>query len=335
MIQGLLIRRLISLIFVLAGMSVMTFIISHVIPADPAAAAAGLHGTEEEIQTIRERMGLDRPLPEQYFRYMSNLLRGDLGRSIRNNIPVRDELMQKIPASTELAAVAIALYLPTGIILGVVAAQKAGRVTDAIVRFLALVGMSVPVFWLAIIMQIIFYGQLELFPAAGRISSLYGPPVHVTGFFLVDTLLAGDFAAFRSVLHHITLPATVLALGNLAVVTRMTRSSVLEVLSQDYVRTARGKGLSETIILFRHVLKNAMIPVVTVVALQMAGLIAWQFLVEIIFGWPGVGTWAVSAILRLDFQVIMGVTLFGAALYVLLNFLADVAYLLLDPRIRY
>lgn len=333
--RGLLVRRLVSLIFVLFGMSLMTFTISHVIPADPAAAAAGLHGTELEIQTIRERMGLDRPLHEQYLVYMSHLLQGDLGRSIRNNIPVRDELLQKLPASTELAAVAILLYLPAGIILGVIAAQNAGRVTDALVRVLALLGMSVPVFWLAIIMQIIFYGRLALFPATGRISTLYGPPLQVTGFFTIDALLAGESGAFLSALHHLALPAIVLALGNLAVVTRMTRSSVLEVLSQDYVRTARGKGLRETTILFRHVLKNAMIPVVTVVALQMAGLIAWQFLVEIIFGWPGIGTWAVSAIMRLDFQVIMGVTLFGAALYVTLNFLADVAYILLDPRIQY
>ena len=333
--RGLLVRRLISLIFVLFGMSLMTFVISHVIPADPAAAAAGLHGTEMEIQTIRERMGLDRPLPEQYLVYISNLLRGDLGRSIRNNVPVRDELLQKLPASVELAAVAILLYLPTGIILGVIAAQHAGRVSDAIVRVLAILGMSVPVFWLAIVMQIIFYGRLELFPATGRISTIYGPPANVTGFFTLDALLSGELDAFLSALHHLILPAVVLALGNLAVVTRMTRSSVLEVLSQDFVRTARGKGLTETTVLFRHVLQNAMIPIVTVVALQMAGLIAWQFLVEIIFGWPGIGTWAVSAIIRLDFQVIMGVTLFGAALYVTLNFLADVAYIALDPRIRY
>lgn len=328
-------RRLISLVFVLFGMSLMTFTISHLIPADPAAAAAGIHGTELEIQTIRERMGLDLPLHEQYLRYMGRLLQGDLGHSIRNNIPVRDELLEKLPASVELAAVAILLYLPTGIFLGVLAARSAGRIVDAVVRAFAIFGMSVPIFWLAIIMQIIFYGRLNLLPATGRISTLFGPPPRVTGFFTVDTLLAGNFDAFLSALHHLTLPAVVLALGNMAVVTRMTRSSVLEVLSQDFVRTARGKGLTEVIILFRHVLQNAMIPIVTVVALQMAGLIAWQFLVEIIFGWPGIGTWAVSAIMRLDFQVIMGVTLFGSALYVTLNFLADVAYIMLDPRIRY
>jgi peptide/nickel transport system permease protein len=157
----------------------------------------------------------------------------------------------------------------------------------------------------------------------------------VTGFFTIDTLLAGNIPAFLDVLHHLVLPAVVLALSNLAVVTRMTRSSILEVLGQDYVRTARGKGLSERMILYRHVLRNAMIPVVTVVSVQMAGLIAWQFLVEVIFGWPGIGSWAVNAIMRLDFQIIMAVTLFGAVLYVSLNFFADVLYMLLDPRIRY
>lgn len=334
--KTLIIRRLISLIFVLFGMSLLTFTISRVVPSDPAAAAAGIYGTEREIEMLRARMGLDKPLPEQYFIYMSNLLlRGDLGRSIRNNVPVRDEMIRYLPASFELAALAIILYLPTGILLGILAARSVGRVSDAVTRVFAIVGMSVPVFWLGIIMQIVFYGRLNWFPATGRISTLYGPPARVTGLFTVDTLLAGDFGAFLSVLHHMILPAAVLALGNLAVVTRMTRSSVLEVLSQDYVRTAHSKGLAEFRVLYRHVLPNAMIPVVTVVAMQMAGLIAWQFLVEVIFGWPGIGTWAVSAILRMDFQVIMGVTLFGSLLYVTLNFIADIIYILLDPRIGY
>lgn len=334
--KTLIIHRVISLLFVLLGMSLLTFTISHIIPADPAAAAAGLHGTELEVQTIRERMGLDKPLPEQYLIYMRNLvLHGDLGRSIRNNVPVRDELLRFLPASVELAAFAVTLFLPTGIVLGILAARSAGRMGDAITRVFAILGMSIPVFWLAIIVQIIFYGRLDLFPATGRISTLFGPPPRVTGLFTIDTLLAGEFEAFLSVMHHMFLPGVVLALGNLAVVTRMTRSSVLDVLSQDFVRTARSKGLSETSVLFSHVLRNAMIPVVTVVAFQMAGLIAWQFLVEIIFGWPGIGTWAVSAVMRLDFQVIMGVTLFGSTLYVMLNFLADVIYIILDPRIRY
>lgn len=334
--RAFVIRRSISFIFVLLGISLMTFIISHIIPGDPAAAAAGLHGTEKEIQEIRDRMGLDKPLPEQYLIYMKNLvLHADLGNSIRNNIPVRDELLRFLPASLELAFFAVLLFLPAGIVLGVYAARNAGKTSDALTRIIAIIGMSVPVFWLAILMQIVFYGKLGLFPATGRISSIYGPPPTVTGFFTIDALLAGEIATFFSALHHLALPAIVLAFGNLAVITRMTRSSVLDVLHQDYVVTARSKGLHEKQVMYLHVLRNAMIPVVTLVALQMAGLIAWQFLVETIFGWPGIGTWAVSAILRLDFQVIMGVTLFGATLYVIVNFIADIIYAYLDPRIHY
>src|SRR5690606_21478817 len=183
------------------------------------------------------------------------------------------------------AAATVLLYLPVGIILGILSARQAGGLSDILTRGFAVLGVSVPVFWLALMLQIVFFGRLELFPATGRISSVYGPPPHVTGFFTIDTLLAGNIPAFLDVLHHLVLPAVVLALSNLAVVTRMTRSSILEVLGQDYVRTARGKGLSERMILYRHVLRNAMIPVVTVVSVQMAGLIAWQFLVEVIFGW--------------------------------------------------
>lgn len=316
-------------------MSLMTFTISHIIPADPAAAAAGVYGTAETIETIRKDMGLDKPLWQQYLIYMENLvLRGDLGRSIVGNSSVRDDLFRYLPASLELAAFAVILYLPTGIMLGVLSARKAGGWVDALTRGFAIFGMSVPVFWLAIMMQIVFFGWLAILPATGRISSTLGPPPQVTGFFTVDALLAGNLPAFGDAVKHLILPGVALAIGSLTVVTRMTRSSVLEVLGQDFVRTARSKGLAEHMVLLRHVLRNSMIPVVTIVALQMAGLIAWQFLVETIFSWPGIGSWAVQSILTLDFQVIMAVTLFGSVLYVALNFMADLVYIWLDPRIR-
>ncbi len=332
----LLVRRLVSLVFVLIGMSLMSFTISHVIPADPAAAAAGMYGGADEIETIRKQMGLDKPLPEQYLIYMQNLvLRGDLGRSISSNSSVRDDLARYLPASFELSFFAVLLYLPAGIVLGVLAAGKAGGWMDAVTRGLAIIGMSVPVFWLALVFQIVFFGWLNILPATGRISSIFGPPPRVTGLFTLDALLAGNLPAFLDVLRHMILPGVTLAIGNLTVVTRMTRSSFMEEMHHDYVRTARSKGLTERVVLFKHVLRNAMIPVVTVVALQMAGLIAWQFLVETIFSWPGIGSWAVQSIMTLDFQVIMAVTLFGAVLYVSLNFIADVIYIWLDPRIRY
>jgi peptide/nickel transport system permease protein len=316
-------------------MSLITFTISRVIPADPAAAAAGLYGSAEQIETIRKNMGLDKPLWQQYLTYMENLvLRGDMGRSIASNSSVRDDLLRFLPASLELALFAVLLFLPTGIVLGVLSARKAGGWVDAGTRGLAILGMSIPIFWLGIMMQIVFFGWLDILPAAGRISSSLGPPPHVTGFYTVDALLAGNLPMFGDALWHMVLPGLALALGSLAVVTRMTRSSVLDVLGHDYVRTARSKGLGDSLILFRHVLRNSMIPIVTIVALQMAGLIAWQFLVETIFSWPGIGSWAVQSILTLDFQVIMAVTLFGAVLYVGLNFVADVVYIWLDPRIR-
>jgi peptide/nickel transport system permease protein len=329
------VRRLIGLFFVLIGMSLVTFTTSHLVPADPAAAAAGLHGGKEQIETIRREMGLDRPLPEQYLRYMAGVARGDLGRSIMNNSSVTNELKLYLPASLELALAALALYIPLGLFLGVVSGTRPGGWVDAATRAFAILGVSVPVFWLALMMQFFLYGKLGWFPATGRIGSEFGPPPLVSGLFTIDTLLAGRWDSFKSVLHHLAMPAMALAAANLAIITRMTRSSMLEVLHQDYIRTARAKGLAERLMLSRHALRNALIPVVTVIALQMAALIAWQFLVETIFSWPGIGSFAVRAIVALDFNVIMGVTLFGSVLYVLVNFLADVTYMALDPRIRY
>jgi peptide/nickel transport system permease protein len=327
---------LIGVVFVMFGMTIMTFTLSHVIPADPAASAAGLNATALEVSTIRARMGLDRPLPEQYLIYMGRLiLHGDLGRSIASNLPVQDDLLRFLPASVELALFAVALYLPTGLVLGVLSAKYAGRAVDAATRGLAVLGVSMPVFWLGLVAQLTFYGWLGILPATGRISSTFGPPPHTTGLFTVDALLVGDVGAFLDVVKHLLLPGSVLALANLTVVTRMTRSSVLEVLGQDFVRTARAKGLHDRVVMSHHVIRNAMIPVVTILAVQFASLIAWQFLVETIFSWPGVGSWAVDSIARLDFNAVMAVTLFGSVLYVLFNFLADLGYMVLDPRIRY
>jgi peptide/nickel transport system permease protein len=266
---------------------------------------------------------------------MENLvLRGDMGRSIAGNSSVRNDLVRFLPASLELAMFAVLLFLPAGIVLGVLSARKAGGWMDAGTRGFAILGMSIPIFWLGVMMQIVFFGWLNILPATGRISSSLGPPPHVTGMFTVDALLAGNLPMFADAVRHMILPAVALALGSLAVVTRMTRSSVLDIMGHDFVRTARSKGLAENIVLYRHVLRNAMIPIVTIVAVQIAGLIAWQFLVETIFSWPGIGSWAVQSILTLDFQVIMAVTLFGAILYVTLNFVADLIYIWLDPRIR-
>jgi peptide/nickel transport system permease protein len=332
-----LLRRLVSLVFVLVGMSVITFAISRFVPADPAAAAAGLSSGAgiEQIEQIRREMGLNDPLPVQYVRYMTGVLHGDLGRSILNRRPVMEDMQAFLPASLELALFSLLLYVPLGVLLGVFAARGAGGISDALTRLLAILGVSVPVFWSALLLQLEFYRNLRWFPSGGRLGIDFSPPPTVTNFYLIDSLLAGNGPLFLDALHHIALPAATLALANIALVTRMTRSSILEVLHADYIRTARAKGLGDWIVLRRHALRNAMVPVITVIGLQFAGLIAYVFLVEVVFSWPGIGTYAVRAIVGLDFEPIMGITLIFSAMYVLVNFLVDMSYVVLDPRIRY
>lgn len=329
-------RRLGSLIFVLIGMSIITFIISHVIPSDPAWAVAGPEATAEAVEEIRRRMGLDRPLPEQYWRYVTGLvLRGDLGESIRTYRPVADDIKDRLPASIELAGVSFLIALPTGVLLGITSARRAGRLADAFTRLFAILGVSMPVFVLAMLIHYIFYFRLGWFPGAGRIAVGVGAPTEITGFYLIDSVLTGNWRAFVSALRHIALPALTLATASLAIITRMTRSSMLEVLHQDYIRTARSKGLTERVVLWRHALKNVFVPVLTVVGLQLAALIAWAFLVELIFSWPGIGSYAAQSILAMDFQPIMAITLVFSVIYVSINLVVDILYMFLDPRIRY
>ncbi len=331
-----LLRRLISLLFVLFGMSVLTFAISHVIPADPAAAAAGFNASAEQIAQYRKELGLDRPLYEQYLRYIGGIvLHGDFGRSILNQRPVLEDILTFLPASIELAAVSFLLAVPLGIILGIATAVRAGRLSDAMTRAFAILGVSIPVFILGLLLQLVFYKQLRWFPSGGRLDVDIVMPSSGTGFLVIDSLLQHNWGALGSAFRHLALPAATLAIANLAVVMRMTRSSILEILTADHVRTARAKGLAEPRILAHHVLKNAMIPVVTVIGLQFAALIALVFLVEVIFSWPGIGSYAVRAILGLDFQPIMGITLLFSVLYVIVNFIVDLTYPVLDPRIKY
>ena len=330
------VRRLVSLVFVLWGMTLVTFAVSHVIPADPAAAAAGFNAGAEQIAQYRRELGLDRPLYEQYVRYVGGIvLHGDMGRSVLDDRPVVQDMLTFLPASVELAAAAFLLSVPFGIVFGTFTAVRAGRLSDALTRAFAIFGVSIPVFILALLLQLVFYRDLRWLPAGGRLGVDVVPPHPVTGLLLVDSLLAADWNAFASALRHIALPAITLAIANLAVITRMTRSSILEVLWTDYVRTARAKGLSALRVLRTHVLKNAMPPVITVIGLQVAALIAYVFLVEVIFSWPGIGSYAVRAILGLDFEPIMGITLLFSALYLLVNFLVDLTYLVFDPRIEY
>lgn len=330
------VRRLLALVPVFLGMSIMVFFITHVIPADPARLVAGNFASTELVEGIRERMGLNRPLHEQYFVYMKRLvLEGDLGVSMHNFRPVAQDLKERIPASLELALFSLLLAVPIGVMLGVISSRRAGGVVDSATRFVAIIGVAVPVFWAGLLLQLLFYGALDWFPAGGRLSVGTPRPQQITGMYLVDSVLTLNWTAFRDSLHHIFLPALTLALSSLAVITRMTRASVMEELSQDYVRTARSKGLRERVVLGRHVLKKAFIPILTVIGLQMAALIGWVFIAEIIFSWPGVGSYAVRAIMNFDFEPIMGFVLFMSLIYVAINLLVDLLYPVLDPRIRY
>lgn len=329
------VRRLILLVVVLLGMSVITFTLSHLVPGDPARLLAGQHATKEQVEAVARLYGLDRPLPEQYWVYMTGLLRGDLGLSMTTRRPVRDDMLQFLPATIELTLVAVILVVLVGIPLGVFAAVEHGRPIDHATRLVTIGGVSMPIFWLGIALQIVFYRWFPVLPIGGRLGILDQEPARVTGFYLIDTLFAGDLDTFRSAIIHLILPASTLAAGSLAVVTRMTRASVLDALGADYVRTARGKGLFERVVLGRHVLKNAMIPTTTVIGLQVGTLLAGNILIEVVFNWPGIGLYAVNAIRYLDYSAIMGVTLAISVTYVFVNLVVDIVYVMLDPRISY
>jgi len=329
-----LIRRLIGIAAVMIGVSVITFAISHVIPADPAVAALGDHATDEQIAAFRAEYKLDRPLPEQYLTYVNDLLHGDLGRSIRTRRSVADDLADSFPATFELSFTALLVSIVVGIPAGIWSAISRGRLPDIVVRVLALAGGSIPVFWLGLIVIGLGYYQLGWFPGGGRIDAFVAPPPLRTGLYVVDSLVAGDVEALRSSLIHLVLPALTLGYFSTAVITRMTRSSMLEVLGQDYMRTAEAKGLRERTVVLRHGLRNALIPTVTIIGLTFGSLLSGAVLTETIFSWPGLGRYATASAVSLDFPAVLGVTLLAAVVYPVANLVVDVAYYWLDPRIQ-
>jgi len=331
---GFLLRRVVGIAAVMIGVSVITFAISHVVPADPAVAALGDHATDAQIAAFRAEYHLDRPLPEQYATYVVGLLHGDLGRSIRTRRSVADDLADSFPATLELSLAALAISLLIGIPAGIWSAIYRGRLPDVIVRIAALAGGSLPVFWLGLIVIGLFYYQLGWFPGGGRLDTFVSPPPTRTGLYVVDSVLALDVDALRSSLLHLVLPSLTLGYFSTAVVARMTRSSMLEVLGQDYMRTARAKGLAERLIVVRHGLRNALIPTVTVIGLTFGSLLSGAVLTETIFSWPGLGRYATASAISLDFPAVLGVTLLAAIVYPVANLAVDIAYYWLDPRIQ-
>ena len=328
-----LIRRLLGMIVVMFGVSIITFFLSHVVPADPAAAALGDRAREDQVAAFRAEYGLDKPVVEQYFIYMNGLFHGDLGKSIRTRRPVADDLRDFFPATLELSLVALLISLLIGIPTGIWSSLFRNRLPDHVVRLFSLVGGSLPIFWLGLLLIGLFYSQLGWLPSGGRIADFITPPRGITGLFVLDSLLTGNVPALQSSLQHLILPAFTLGYFSTAVISRMMRSSMLEVLNQDYMRTARAKGLRERFVIVRHGLRNALIPTLTIIGLTFGSLLSGAVLTETIFTWPGLGRYATASAIGLDFPAVMGVTLLAAIVYPLANMIVDVSYVWLDPRI--
>ena len=325
-------QRCWGLVLVVAGVCVITFIISHLIPGDPARLLAGERASDELVQPSRQQRGLDLPLWQQFARYVSALLHGDLGTSIRTGRPVLEDLKAFFPATLELAFCALAIALVVGIPLGVLSAVYRNRWTDHLVRLLALTGISTPAFWLGLGVIVLFYGKLNWLPGSGRLDDWLDPPAHVTGFYLLDSLLAGDTEVFINAVQHLILPAATLAFVHLGIVARQIRSAMLEQLGEDYIRTALASGLPRWTIILRYALPNALIPSVTVLGLALGDLLYGAVLTETVFAWPGMGAWVVTSIQALDFPAVMGFAIVVSFAYVLVNLIVDLLYLWIDPR---
>lgn len=327
-------KRLLMVIPVLLGVSIIVFTIMRVFSSDPAAIVLGQHATEESINAWREANGLNAPLYVQYFNFIKGIFTGDFGTSYYTKTPVLQEIMSRFPATIELAICAIIFASVFGILIGVISAVKKNTFFDTASMITSLVGVSMPIFWLGIILIIIFSGTLHILPSGGRIDPLLQPE-NITGLYLLDSVLTGNMKAFGDAFVHLILPSCALGMYSMAIIARMTRSEMLETLGQDYIRTARAKGLSERKVIFKHALRNALIPIVTVIGLQLGMLLGGAMLTETVFSWPGIGSYTVNSILKSDFPVVQGVVMLIAIIFIVINLVVDIIYAFLDPRIKY
>lgn len=329
-------RRLLTSLIVLIGVSIMTFFIARVVPTNAAAMYIGPKARQEDIDRVTKQLGLDKPLPMQYLTYMGQLLHGDLGTSISTKRPVLQEITTRLPASLELLFSAMLLAVLLGVSLGVFSARWQGKAPDIGVRTLSIVGVSMPAFYLGLLLQILFFRTLKLLPLAGRMNGdlRFTHPIQpLTNFLLIDALVTRNWIALGDVALHLVLPALTLAAYPIGLIARMTRAAMLEVLEQDYIRTARAYGIRESIVTYVYALKNAISPTLTVIGLTFAFALTGTFFVEIIYNWPGLGLFTVRSLLAVDYPAIMGVTLFGATGYVLINLVVDLLQAWIDPRI--
>ena len=328
--------RLLQLVPVLLGISLLVFAFLHLIPGDPAVTMLGDRATPEQVEALRERMGLNEPLPLQYLAFLGSLLRFDLGTSIFTGVPIWEEIKLRWPATFELSVMAMLIALLLGIPAGVIAAVRKNSLVDNAMMSGSLLGVSMPVYWLGLLLVYLFAVNLQWLPPSGRtginVAYDFEP---LTGFFIFDAIVQGNFAALRDILAHLVLPAVTLSTIPLAILARITRSAMLEVLSQDYIRTARAKGLLEFWVISKHALKNAMLPVITIVGLEFGTLLGGAILTETIFSWPGIGKWIYEGILQRDYPVVQGGVVFVAFVFVLVNLIVDISYAFLDPRIQY
>jgi peptide/nickel transport system permease protein len=329
-------RRFVALVLLALGITFVAFLLTNLVPGDPAAANLGQRAIEDPaaVAAFRHHYGLDKPLPEQYGIYVWRLLHGDLGESQQNHDPVTHDLGTFIPATAELAFLSILIAVVAGVGLGVLAAVRQNRLTDHLLRVASLGGISMPTFWIALVSLYLFFFRLNWLPGTGRLDPQFAEPKHRTGFFIVDAMLQGQWSTAGDAARHLVLPAVVLALYNIGLLTRYTRTAALEVMNNDFIRAARAKGLPERRVVLLHILRAALPSVITVIGLAFANVMTGAVLVENIFAWPGIGQYAYHSATTLDLPAIMGVSLFVAIVYILVNFVVDVLYGVIDPRIR-
>ena len=326
------IRRILLLFPTLLGISIIIFLMMHITPGDPAELLLGERATEPALEALREHLGLNEPLYIQYGMFLKRLMKGDLGETIWTRQKVWTEVKQRFPATIELSIAAMLISSLLGVILGIISATKQYSLFDYLSMLGALVGVSMPIFWLGLILMLLFSLNLGWFPMSGRLSVSIELS-KITNFYILDALLTKNWAALKDALWHLTLPAITLSTIPMAIVARMTRSSMLEVLRQDYIKTAKAKGLPPLMVIMKHAFRNALIPVITVVGLMFGILMAGAILTETIFAWPGVGKWLYDAVLQRDYMVIQGGTLIVAAIFVLINLVVDILYAVINPKI--
>ncbi len=327
-------RRLISTCLLLMGVILMTFALARLLPGDPARLIAGGRASPEAVAAVRDTLGLDAPVTTQFARYIGQLAQGDFGRSIVSRRPISQDILTYVPATLELVFFAAIVSLLGGITLGTIAAANCKSAPDVAVRGMAVVGLSVPDFWLALVLQLVFFAGLGLLPFGGRLDVGMSPPDYVTGLLTLDSLLAGRADLLLQTLRHLILPVCVLSIPAMAITIRVVRTTMLEVLTQDYIRTARAKGIAPWQVYARHALGNAMLPVITIFGLNLGLMISGAVFIELIFDWPGLGRYTANAIAGSDYNAIMAITLVVALSYTLINFLVDLSYAFFDPRVN-